>query len=140
MTPEAHELFEEVWGSPLPERSANTSPPMMDAVERGEIRCMYVIGENPAQSDADEHYHDELFGGLDLLVVQDIMMTKTARMADVVLPQPRVGPRPRYGRQQRAAGAAGPQGGRPTRRGTRGRVDRAGHRQAHGLRLGLRDG
>src|SRR3712207_6909854 len=47
---------------------------------------MYVIGENPAQSDADEHYHDELFGGLDLLVVQDIMMTKTARMADVVLP------------------------------------------------------
>ena len=47
---------------------------------------MYVIGENPAQSDADEHYHDELFGSLDLLVVQDIMMTKTARMADVVLP------------------------------------------------------
>jgi predicted molibdopterin-dependent oxidoreductase YjgC len=55
-------------------------------VERGEIRCMYVIGENPAQSDADEHYHEKLFGSLDLLVVQDILMTKTARMADVVLP------------------------------------------------------
>ncbi len=84
--PEAHELFEEVWGSPLPEKVGKHQPAMMDAVERGEIRCMYVIGENPAQSDADEHYHDELFGGLDLLVVQDIMMTKTARMADVVLP------------------------------------------------------
>jgi predicted molibdopterin-dependent oxidoreductase YjgC len=84
--PEAHELFEEVWGSPLPEKVGKHQPAMMDAVERGEIRCMYVIGENPAQSDADEHYHDELFGSLDLLVVQDIMMTKTARMADVVLP------------------------------------------------------
>src|SRR3712207_9308522 len=59
---------------------------MMDAVERGEIRCMYVIGENPSQSDADEHYHEKLFESLDFLLVQDILMTKTARMADVVLP------------------------------------------------------
>ena len=70
----------------MPEKVGKHQPAMMDAVERREIRCMYVIGENPAQSDADEHYHDELFGSLDLLVVQDIMMTKTARMADVVLP------------------------------------------------------
>src|ERR687896_1494744 len=84
--PEAHELFKEVWGSPLPPKVGKHQPAMMDAVERGEIRCMYVIGENPAQSDADEHYHEGLFGSLDLLVVQDIMMTKTARMADVVLP------------------------------------------------------
>jgi predicted molibdopterin-dependent oxidoreductase YjgC len=47
---------------------------------------MYVIGENPAQSDADEHLHEKLFESLDFLVVQDILMTKTARMADVVLP------------------------------------------------------
>ena len=47
---------------------------------------MYVIGENPVQSDADEHKHEKLFGSLDFLVVQDILMTKTARMADVVLP------------------------------------------------------
>ncbi|MDQ5809488.1 MAG: molybdopterin-dependent oxidoreductase, partial [Actinomycetota bacterium] len=84
--PEAHELFEEVWGAPLPEKVGKNQAEMMEAVERGEIRCMYVIGENPAQSDADEHYHDKLFGSLDLLVVQDILMTKTARMADVVLP------------------------------------------------------
>jgi len=84
--PEAHELFEEVWGVPLPEKVGKNQAEMMDAVERGEIRCMYVIGENPAQSNADEHHHDELFGSLDLLVVQDIFMTKTARIADVVLP------------------------------------------------------
>jgi predicted molibdopterin-dependent oxidoreductase YjgC len=83
---EAHELFEEVWGAPLPEKVGKNQAEMMEAVERGEIRCMYVIGENPAQSDADEHYHDKLFESLDLLVVQDILMTKTARMADVVLP------------------------------------------------------
>jgi formate dehydrogenase major subunit len=59
---------------------------MMDAVADGQIRCMYVIGENPVQSDADEHKHEKLFESLDFLVVQDILMTKTARMADVVLP------------------------------------------------------
>ena len=84
--PEAHELFEEVWGSPLPEKVGKHQAAMMDAVADGEIRCMYVIGENPVQSDADEHKHERLFGSLDFLVVQDILMTKTARMADVVLP------------------------------------------------------
>ena len=84
--PEAHELFGEVWGSPLPEKVGMHQAAMMDAVANGDIRCMYVIGENPVQSDADEHKHERLFGSLDFLVVQDILMTKTARMADVVLP------------------------------------------------------
>jgi formate dehydrogenase major subunit len=84
--PEAKELFEEVWGAPLPEKIGKNQAQMMDAVKRGEIRCMYVIGENPAQSDADEHLHEKLFESLDFLVVQDILMTKTARMADLVLP------------------------------------------------------
>ncbi len=84
--PEAHTLFEDVWGTPLPEHEGLNQAEMMDAVSKGEIRCMYVIGENPVQSDADEHKHEKLFGSLDFLVVQDILMTKTARMADVVLP------------------------------------------------------
>jgi predicted molibdopterin-dependent oxidoreductase YjgC len=70
----------------LPEKVGKNQAQMMDAVKRGEIRCMYVIGENPAQSDADEHLHEKLFESLDFLVVQDILMTKTACMADVVLP------------------------------------------------------
>jgi predicted molibdopterin-dependent oxidoreductase YjgC len=84
--PEAHTLFEDVWGTPLPEHEGLNQAEMMDAVSKGDIRCVYVIGENPVQSDADEHKHEKLFGSLDFLVVQDILMTKTARMADVVLP------------------------------------------------------
>jgi predicted molibdopterin-dependent oxidoreductase YjgC len=84
--PEARELFESVWGTPLPEKKGKNQAEMMEAVKSGDIRCMYVIGENPVQSDADEHKHEKLFGNLDFLVVQDILMTKTARMADVVLP------------------------------------------------------
>ena len=84
--PEAAELFEEVWGSPLPTSIGKNQAEMMQDVEAGELRCMYVIGENPVQSDANEHHHEELFAKLDFLVVQDIFLTKTARMADVVLP------------------------------------------------------
>ncbi len=84
--PEARPLFEEVWGAPLPQKVGKNQAEMMEAVESGEIRCMYVIGENPAQSDANELHHERLFSGLDFLVVQDIFPTKTARMADVVLP------------------------------------------------------
>jgi predicted molibdopterin-dependent oxidoreductase YjgC len=84
--PEARELFEEVWGVPLPEKVGKNQAEMMEAVEAGEIRCMYVIGENPAQSDADENKHERLFRSLDFLVVQDIFLTKTGRLADVVLP------------------------------------------------------
>jgi predicted molibdopterin-dependent oxidoreductase YjgC len=84
--PEAHTLFEDVWGTPLPAHQGLNQAEMMEAVANGEIRCMYVIGENPVQSDADENKHERLFGSLDFLVVQDILMTKTAKMADVVLP------------------------------------------------------
>jgi predicted molibdopterin-dependent oxidoreductase YjgC len=84
--PQAHTLFEDVWGTPLPAHQGLNQAEMMNAVSNGEIRCMYVIGENPVQSDADENKHEKLFGSLDFLVVQDILMTKTARMADVVLP------------------------------------------------------
>ncbi len=84
--PKAHELFEEVWGTPLPEKVGKNQTEMMEAVENGDLKCMYVIGENPVQSDANENHHEHLFSKLDFLVVQDIFMTKTARMADVVLP------------------------------------------------------
>ena len=55
-------------------------------MERGELTALYVIGENPAQSDADAHHVEHLLEGLDHLVVQDIFLTKTAELADVVLP------------------------------------------------------
>ena len=55
-------------------------------MERGDLRALYVIGENPAQSEADGHHSTGLLEGLDHLVVQDIFLTKTAQLADVVLP------------------------------------------------------
>jgi len=59
---------------------------MFDAMERGELRALHVIGENPAQSEADQHRTRHLLGSLDLLVVQDLFLTRTAELADVVLP------------------------------------------------------
>jgi formate dehydrogenase major subunit len=59
---------------------------MFEAMERGELRTLYVLGENPAQSEADSKKALELLGGLDFLIAQDILMTRTCEMADVVLP------------------------------------------------------
>ena len=59
---------------------------MFEAMERGELRALYVVGENPAQSEADAVHTLQLLEGLDHLVVQDIFLTRTAELADVVLP------------------------------------------------------
>ena len=59
---------------------------MFHAMERGELRTLYVIGENPARSEADINHTRQLLGALDLLVVQDIVWTATCDYADVVLP------------------------------------------------------
>ena len=59
---------------------------MFDAIDRGELTTMFVLGENPIQSDADAHHVKQLFDGLEHFVVQDIFLTATAEMADVVLP------------------------------------------------------
>ncbi len=78
--------FEAVYGvelNPVPGRHLTL---MFEAMEEGSMHCAYVIGENPADSEADVGRIRRLLGGLDLLVVQDIFMTRTAEMADVVLP------------------------------------------------------
>ncbi len=59
---------------------------MFEAMGRGELRAVYVIGENPAQSEADATHAIKLLESLDHLVVQDLFLTKTAELADVVLP------------------------------------------------------
>src|SRR5581483_8281493 len=59
---------------------------MFEAMEHGELRALYVVGENPAQSEADKTRAVRLLSGLDHLVVQDLFLTRTAELADVVLP------------------------------------------------------
>ena len=58
----------------------------MNAIHDGEIRGMYIMGENPAMSDPDVQHAREALAKLEHLVVQDIFLTETARYADVILP------------------------------------------------------
>ena len=78
--------FEAAWGVPIPPHKGWHLTAMFDAMERGELRTLYVLGENPMRSEADQHRTRRLLAGLDLLVVQDIFLTATAEAADVVLP------------------------------------------------------
>lgn len=84
--PVGRKRFEEVWGCPIPEKKGMHQTAMFNAMEEKKLRALYVIGENPVQSDADAYRAEKLFRELDFLVVQDIMFTKTAQLADVVLP------------------------------------------------------
>ncbi len=84
--PDARARFEQAWGVSIPAKYGWHLSQMFEAMERGDMRAVYVIGENPAQSEADANRTRELLEGLDHLVVQDIFMTRTAELADVVLP------------------------------------------------------
>ncbi|HZD94341.1 MAG TPA: molybdopterin-dependent oxidoreductase, partial [Candidatus Sulfotelmatobacter sp.] len=78
--------FEQMWSTKIqPKRGWHLSA-MLDAMERGELTTLYVLGENPADSEADRHRALKLLGGLEFLLVQDLFYTKTAELADVVLP------------------------------------------------------
>lgn len=78
--------FEKVWGCQIPPKKGWHLSGMFDAMERGELTALFVIGENPMGSEADHHRTQKLLGNLDTLVVQDILLTATAEIADVVLP------------------------------------------------------
>ena len=78
--------FERVYGVTLPPKRGWHLTEMFEAMERGALRTLYVIGENPVQSEADCTRTVRLLEALDHLVVQDIFLTKTAELADVVLP------------------------------------------------------
>ena len=82
----AIERFEKLWNVPLDREPGLTVVEIMHAASRGEIRGMYVMGENPAMSDPDLHHARTAMAALDLLVVQDIFPTETAWLADVILP------------------------------------------------------
>jgi formate dehydrogenase major subunit len=78
--------FDAAWGVAVPPKRGWHLSGMFDAMERGELTAVYCIGENPVQSEADQHRAISLLQGLDFLVVQDLFRTKTADLADVVLP------------------------------------------------------
>jgi predicted molibdopterin-dependent oxidoreductase YjgC len=78
--------FEREYGTAVPDKRGWHLSQMFEAMEHGELKAVYVLGENPMQSEADAKRTRRLLEGLEHLVVQDIFLTKTAEVAHVVLP------------------------------------------------------
>jgi formate dehydrogenase major subunit len=85
-SPEAKARFESLWNTELDPEPGLTVVEIMNAAKKGQIRGMYIMGENPAMSDPDVDHAREAMAALDHCVVQDIFLTETAYLADVVLP------------------------------------------------------
>ena len=84
--PAVQAKFEQAWGRGLSGKVGLTATEMTGAMLAGQLKGLYVFGENPAVSDPNMAHSVKAFESLEFLVVQDIFMTETARLADVVLP------------------------------------------------------
>jgi formate dehydrogenase major subunit len=84
---DARDLFRHIWrGTEIEAKPGLTVVEIVDAMYRGEIKGMYILGENPAMSDPDVEHARRALAKLDHLVVQDVFLTETAMYADVILP------------------------------------------------------
>jgi formate dehydrogenase alpha subunit len=79
-------LFEKEWGVKLSDMSGLRIPEMFDMIVSGDLKGMYIMGEDPVLTDSDANHVRKAIDGLEFLVVQDIFLTETAKYADVVLP------------------------------------------------------
>ncbi len=86
LEPAVRQRFERAWGVPIAAKHGLNLTEMLEAMAHGRMSALFVIGENPAQSDANTAHVMEALQSLDHLVVQEIFLTKTAQLADVVLP------------------------------------------------------
>jgi formate dehydrogenase alpha subunit len=84
--PPTLDTFERVWGVRPPGAPGLVATEMIDACLAGDVRAMYVVGENPLLSEPDLHHAEKAIGQLDFLVVQDLFMHETAERAHVFLP------------------------------------------------------
>ena len=85
--PEISEKFAKAWGvDTLPMVPGLTIVEMLNAAEKGDIRMLYIMGENPMVSDPDLNHVKHALESTDFVVVQDIFLTETAELADVILP------------------------------------------------------
>jgi formate dehydrogenase major subunit len=84
--PKVQAKFEQLWGAALDSKRGLTVVEIINAIIAKEIRGMYIMGENPAMSDPDAHHARAALASLDWLVVQEIFLTETCYLADVILP------------------------------------------------------
>ena len=78
--------FGHAWNVILPSVRGFTIPEMFTAAITGEVKAMYIVGENPVLTDANANHVRKALNALDFLVVQDIFLTETSQLANVVLP------------------------------------------------------
>ncbi|MGG1617383.1 formate dehydrogenase subunit alpha [Paenibacillus sp. NRS-1781] len=78
--------FEAAYGVQIPGQRGLDNIQMLEAIETGELKAMYIAGEEMAWVDADSNHTQEMLANLDFLVVQDVFLSKTAEFADVILP------------------------------------------------------
>jgi predicted molibdopterin-dependent oxidoreductase YjgC len=90
--PAMQDKFEKAWGVPLPNQVGLTVTEMLKAAEEGQVRCLYVIGENPMVSDPDLNHVRYSLQQTEFIVVQDLFFTETGQFADVILPAQSPGP------------------------------------------------
>ncbi len=83
---EARAKFEKAWGVTLPPKPGLTVTEVTGGAAKGTIKMIYIMGENPMISDPDVNHVEKALNAVDFLVVQDIFLTETAALADVVLP------------------------------------------------------
>ena len=84
--PEVIARFEQAWNVKMPTNTGLDNHAMIDAIHQGKLKAMYLKGEDTITSDANENDVRDAFGKLEFFVVQDVIMSETARYADVVLP------------------------------------------------------
>jgi formate dehydrogenase alpha subunit len=84
--PDALAKFEKAWGVKLSDKPGVTLTEIVHKAGHGDIKFLYIMGENPMVSDPDLNHVEEALKNTEFLVVQDIFLTETARLADVVLP------------------------------------------------------
>jgi len=84
--PDVRQKFEQAWGVSLSPRPGLTATEMIDAAVNGKIKALYIMGENPIMTDPHLFHTIRALETVKFLVVQDIFLTETAKMADVVLP------------------------------------------------------
>jgi formate dehydrogenase alpha subunit len=82
----AKEKFSKAYGVPMPDEMGLRIPEMIELAAHGTLKAMYIMGEDPALTDADANHVRKALGNLEFLVVQNIFMTETAKYADVFLP------------------------------------------------------
>ena len=84
--PEVKSKFESAWKCKLSATPGLTLTEMFNAIEKGQIKAIYLMGENPVLSDADINHVKKALRKLDFLITQDIFLSETAQLADIILP------------------------------------------------------